>query len=1161
MLFATHNSPLNALAITPDGTQIISAANNGIIVWDRTTAEVVHHLKGHTTAVQALAVTPSGDQIISASVGGTVRTWDRTTGQQIGEPYVGHRGYVLALTPDGNEIISGTEDGELIVWDRNDTNEFGRMIPVHDSAIMAVAATQDGGVVSVSRANTPRFTNVTTGESTDIEGGGASSAITAIAFSPAGDGLYCGQADGVIMAWDTGESMIPGQNGRVQSLAFTADGHLLASAGSNGIVRVWSPDFFGQIGNSLTGHTGSVRAVVFTPDGGQIFAAGEDGTVHVWDSPGREAFCQHGSKVRAVAAGADRIISGGEDGLVKVWDRNTGTLVNTLTGHSGSIVMVALHGNEIVSAANDGVRLWSAISGELLAHREAYGTSAAALSADGAEIIFLSESGQIQFWDRPHGRTGTELASGAKNVQALAFTPDRTQIILGGADGVVGIWDRDTHQRTGSATPHTLNVLTLTVTADGSQIISGAADGSIHIWDRSSGRTEVLTGHESAVLSVAVTPDGDRIVSSGPDGTVRLWDTASGQLIETYAEHTGAVNSVAVDRSQAVSGGQDGTVRIRNLTAMMPVGRADPLAEVVSDLESEQDRLGITGDVNMIAAVVGALSTTPPLSIALLGDWGAGKSSFMRQVLNRVEVLRRRSVGADSSFAENVRQVRFNAWHYSDDHLWVGLVEHLFRELAEPARGDDTARRRELEEQLSTAKAERDRLAEELRAVERKRGLLAPLRSVQVARATVAGLWRELWSGGWRTWLALLILGAGAAGVVFGAGVIRWLCGVVAVLGPTVVAWKKVSEYTEAARRRLVDRKFEVDKDIREVESELTKVDPARRLDKLLKEISTADRYESYRGLTGKIHHDLRRLSEDLKKAREQWDGSGRPPLQRIVLYVDDLDRCTPRRVVDVLNAVNLLLTMDLFVVVVAVDPRWLLKSLQLHHEGLFDANEVAYLDKIFHIPVALRPMGDRAVTYLRSLLPIDEVPAPRQPEVQEVEQVAESGAPVQPTPQPVSKATVPSKVVVRPRPAELNPEGLRLRGQEKEFLERLTPLLGTPRAIKKLVNLYRLLRLGVGEAGLREFIGGEQGGPYQAAALLLAALVGTPQDARKLLQGLASADGDRDIVETIPSPGLRDLIVRIRRDVPVHGSTGTYKQWARTVARYGFETYDLFEG
>jgi hypothetical protein len=486
--------------------------------------------------------------------------------------------------------------------------------------------------------------------------------------------------------------------------------------------------------------------------------------------------------------------------------------------------------------------------------------------------------------------------------------------------------------------------------------------------------------------------------------------------------------------------------------------------------------------------------------------------------------------------------------------------------LAKPAEGDgETSRRRELEAELSTKKVERERLVEDLRAVERiekRRGWLAPLRSALVARAAVSGLWRELRSGGWRTWVSILVVCVGAAGIVLGSGVLRWLGGAVVVLGPVVVAWNKLGEYTETARRRLDERKSEVDAEIRAVEEELSKIDPALRLDQLLKEISTADRYESYRGLTGRIHHDLRRLSDDLAAAREQWDGPGDPPLQRIVLYVDDLDRCTPSRVVDVLQAVNLLLTMELFVVVVAVDPRWLLRSLKAHHKGLFDDNEVAYLDKIFHIPVALRPMGDHAVGYLRSLLPVEELPAPepvrqavqqpRQAEVSEQRPTVEVAA--------VQAQTVVSAKVVG-RAVELNPEGLRLRSVEREFLERLTPLLGTPRAIKKLVNLYRLLRLGVGADRLDEFIGGEQGGPYQAAALLLAALVGAPRDARALLEGLANAEPGQDIVDIVPGPPLGELIVRIRKDVPVHGDTVTYKRWAATVARYGFETYDLFTG
>jgi hypothetical protein len=370
-------------------------------------------------------------------------------------------------------------------------------------------------------------------------------------------------------------------------------------------------------------------------------------------------------------------------------------------------------------------------------------------------------------------------------------------------------------------------------------------------------------------------------------------------------------------------------------------------------------------------------------------------------------------------------------------------------------------------------------------------------------------------------------------------------------------------------------RRDELDKDIREADDELGRLEPAHRLDRLLVEISTAERYESFRGLTGRIHHDLRRLSEDLAGARAEWraaGGKGRPPLQRIVLYVDDLDRCTPPRVVDVLQAVNLLLTMDLFMVVVAVDPRWLLMALGRHHRGLLrSAGQVTpldYLDKIFHIPFALRPMGSRASTYLRSMLPVDEPPAltptPRRQPVSTPDTPLAPDEERTPIAEPELSATgqdQPSGEVDLP---VVSLEGLRVRQAEQDFLAELAPLLPTPRTVKKLANLYRLVRLSNPPAQLDTFLGDQDGGPYQAAALLLAALVGRPQEARDLLVALTRTQSEEDITETLTDDGLpadlAALITALReRGTPVHGSTATYRYWATAVARYGFQTYDLF--
>jgi WD40 repeat protein len=1175
MLFAAHDAPLNALTLTPD--QIIAGADNGIIVWDRATGQEVRRMTGHTTPVRAVAITPTG-LIVSASTGGTIRIWDPTTGAELREPFAGHNGRTMAITPNGEFVIAGNDNGELLAWNLNDTNEFGRPIPVHDGDITAVAAISDTMVASVGLDKRVQITDIVDGNSVTLQELRGRLALRALVATAGGARLLAGGADGMIYSWDSGvdsgtADTMRGHNGPIESLAITADGLHLASAGVDGTVRFWNLAHRQQVGEPLAGHDGAVAAVAFTPDGAQIVSVGSDHTIHIWDRPDHGVFHGHSGAVYSVAVDSrgTEILSGGQDGNVRTWDRASGRMF-VRASHAGRVTSVAwTQFDDAVSGSDDSVlKISSDWTDAAINTGHAGGIRSISTDWRGsASIVTAGWDDHIQIWAERSQHLVDEFRTDQQGgIRSITVTSDGSQVISGGADGTIRVWDCSTKTFVGEPIGgHTGKVLALAVTPDDHHFVSGDEGGMVRIWDRATGQLvgEPLSGHVGAVWSIVVAPNGARILSGGEDGTIRIWNRVTGEFVDSLSGHAGPVYALATtsEGNWIVSGGADGTVRVWPPPPNSLVGPI-PLAGVMSDLESEEDRLGIAGDVQTIAALVAALSTKPPLSVALLGDWGIGKSSFMRLMRDRVAELARQSAGGQSAFAANVRQVRFNAWHYSDDHLWVGLVEHLFRELAEPVEGDGTARRRELEEELSERKAARDRLAEDLRRVERRRGLLTLFRSAQVARATISGLWQELRSGGWRTWVALLVLAAGAAGIVLGEGVLRWLGGVVAVLGPVAVAWRRLGEYTEVARRQLADRKSEVDAEIRTTEEELSRVDPARRLDKLLKEISTADRYESYRGLTGRIHHDLRRLSEDLAAAREQWDGTGTPPLQRIVLYVDDLDRCTPSRVVDVLQAVNLLLTMDLFVVVVAVDPRWLLRSLRRHHEGLFDANEVAYLDKIFHIPVALRPMGDRAVGYLRSLLPKDEVPAQRpvrqEPAAQEAPRVAATAK--VPARQVVASSNMmTSNVVTRPPRPDLSPEGLRLRSQEREFLERLTPLLGTPRAIKKLVNLYRLLRLGVGEARLGEFLGGTQGGPHQAAALLLAALVGAPHDARKLLQGLASVEPGKDIVDVVPSPGLRDVIVRIRKDIPVHGDSATYKRWATTVARYGFETYDLFSG
>ena len=79
-----------------------------------------------------------------------------------------------------------------------------------------------------------------------------------------------------------------------------------------------------------------------------------------------------------------------------------------------------------------------------------------------------------------------------------------------------------------------------------------------------------------------------------------------------------------------------------------------------------------------------------------------------------------------------------------------------------------------------------------------------------------------------------------------------------------------------------------------------------------------------------------------------ELDGKSPPDLpsfERIILYIDDLDRCPPDKVVEVLQAIHLFLYFPLFVVVVAVDARWVSRSLMVRYKDLLSDDRTAEIE------------------------------------------------------------------------------------------------------------------------------------------------------------------------------------------------------------------------
>ena len=309
---------IRAVATTQlDGRPIaICGESTGILrVWDLATGQQIgmpgreagQPLVGHKSAVFALAATQLDGRPIAVSGGhdGTLRMWDLTTGQPVGQP-IGQTTTLAAVATTQLEgravaVTGGWKTGRLEhgirIWDLASGRQIGQLLAGHTGDINGVVTTQLDGrpvAVSASRDNTLRTWDLTTGQQIGQPLTGHTSLVAAVATT---------QLDGRPIA---------------------------VSASSDQTLRTWDLTTGQQIGQPLTGHTSDVAAVATTQLDGRPIAisGGGDNTVRMWDLRTGQQIGQplagHTNRVISMTAaqieGRPIAVSGSADMTLRLWD-------------------------------------------------------------------------------------------------------------------------------------------------------------------------------------------------------------------------------------------------------------------------------------------------------------------------------------------------------------------------------------------------------------------------------------------------------------------------------------------------------------------------------------------------------------------------------------------------------------------------------------------------------------------------------------------------------------------------------------------------------------------------------------------------------------------------------------------------------------------------
>jgi WD40 repeat protein len=522
-------------------------------------------------AREAARLAPTGtaeEALRSALLASRVRTV-----VAVGEPLLGaamRRADILAATESGSLVVANGATGEILRT--IETSGRARRVSFADDGT-ALFTGQDGtldlvgadgtvrkiaGAAGVQRAeispdgSLAALLDGTGGRLVDVETGGVERTflqrgIVSAAISPDNRWIATGAADDTIRVWARTGALLRrlDQKGHPTALTFTNAATSLASAGTDGLARIWQSGT-GQLSTVLEGDATGLTDVGFSTDGAHIVTTSEDGTVRVSNA-------------------------------------DVGATLVTLNGHRERVTSAAFTGpagSMVVTASTDGTaRVWDALFQPELEEIARFPSPVSAIEVEGARLRVTTADGRLHVLEADTGEEIAVAAGGER--ERVASGPDgatariRLNTVVLRADGERTLLEG-----------HRDRVRSVEFSPDGTLLASASRDQSVRVWDGDTGEALVALQHNSEVRDASFSPDGRWVVTAA--FRAALWDPRSGLNVVRLQGHNGPVTAATFDSSgrRIVTGGVDGTVRTY---ACVICGELDELVALADE------RLAATG--------------------------------------------------------------------------------------------------------------------------------------------------------------------------------------------------------------------------------------------------------------------------------------------------------------------------------------------------------------------------------------------------------------------------------------------------------------------------------------------------------------------------------------------------------------------------------------
>ncbi|MFL5860995.1 MAG: PQQ-binding-like beta-propeller repeat protein, partial [Solirubrobacteraceae bacterium] len=437
-------------ALSPDGRLVaFGGADGSVRILDLHSGVLRITAERHDGMVSDLRFTPDARRLLTTGADGRLIEWNAATGQRI-ETFTGHAGSVsrIAIAPDGRTAYTAGEDDTIIAWDLAGGRRLDRSFTAPRRSATVIPGSESGD-------NVPS----PTGTPLPVAG-------FAVAPTPDGRGFAVPDDSGYVDVFDsrtlTRTDRIPVSPGRqVAAVALSPDGRTIAATTEAGRLRFGDLRHPLRLGPAQAVTDWPVWSLAFSGDGHWLATAGDntptDPPLQLWDVRRRRraytallsprtavptdvAFSPDGTKLAAAMIDPEGATA------VEIFSVPELVQLRTLSAGAGTSLRFSPDGRLLVLGDVRGrvwlydTRTWTPRGRRLVAHTGAVVT--VSFSPGGRTLATTSDDGTTRLWDVPSGRPiGTALPGPAQHYVAAAFVGGGTHLVTLDDGGHGSLWD------------------------------------------------------------------------------------------------------------------------------------------------------------------------------------------------------------------------------------------------------------------------------------------------------------------------------------------------------------------------------------------------------------------------------------------------------------------------------------------------------------------------------------------------------------------------------------------------------------------------------------------------------------------------------------------------------------------------------------------------